>query len=217
MPQAFTVIERYRETEGSASATGEFSDAEWELLVRFADYADELRSTRVVSQGARVSYSVKWSQEDGESQTATLPPPDDLSAFLHRLRPFILDGEPTFAPKICKVLKRRITLPGFRERFDILNQLFFGKGEKLSISLGEVNVNTEQTLKKWLNAFEYHRDLDKQEDLVPLTKAFPDDSLKAILAIELMGKATVIIRLAQLVRGIQQRGQFELIVPGGAS
>jgi len=215
VPKSFTITITSRTGE-KASCAGEFPDDEWKRLDRFLEYADELSATGMVRNKRTISYSMKWHHEQGESHEATLPPPDELSAFLHRMRPFVLDNEPTHVPRILNVLARRVTLPQARRILDIHRKRFLKQLDgDLRISTGEVELTSEETLKKWLNAFEYHRDEDKQLELRAVTEGFPPPSSRAIFLISLFDKANAVFETASLIRALKKRGRAETSMPDG--
>jgi hypothetical protein len=72
-----------------------FEDHEIALLEEYLECADALLALAVVQQGVPCSFEI--SVRDGAIAyvNVEIPPAADLSALLHRLRPFILSGERT--------------------------------------------------------------------------------------------------------------------------
>ncbi|MGK5092752.1 hypothetical protein WDW89_12150 [Deltaproteobacteria bacterium TL4] len=70
---------------------------------------------------------------------------------------------------------------------------------QMVLSLNDVIINSEETVKNWLNAHEYHRDQDKQKELEELSKLLPLDAMKPIFLSLLTDKAYAICGLARLI------------------
>jgi len=96
----------------------EFPDNEWERLVRFKDHAARLLATGLLQRGPLPNYTFQWDREFGILHLAVLPSEDDTAAFLHRMRRFVLQREPTFFNKICNIISRRVDLPMCTEALD---------------------------------------------------------------------------------------------------
>ncbi|MFV2073635.1 MAG: hypothetical protein ACC742_13395 [Thermoanaerobaculales bacterium] len=160
MPLNTAITIAFGETGHRVSIAGEFSDDEWPVLRDFVSYARELNRCRFV-QGKRGSgLNIKWSQGKGVTYNVMLPPEDEFAAFLHRLRPFLLNNEPTYFHKIFKLLARRLDNKQFRLLIRPYKEAFSGKlmQSHMQITSDEIVLNSERILNDWLNGFEYHRD-----------------------------------------------------------
>ncbi len=71
-----------------------FSDSEWDQLHEFLGHVADLQATQFVAKGANVHLQFEYKVGQEPSWSAQMPPEDELFAFLHRLRPLILQGEP---------------------------------------------------------------------------------------------------------------------------
>lgn len=106
MPQPFNITVQNQRTGAKATIAGEFPDAEWTILTQFLSYSMELGATGIIRERRTISYTFNWNRDEGSSHEASLPTDDQISAFLHRLRPFVLENEPTFVPRIINILAR---------------------------------------------------------------------------------------------------------------
>jgi len=70
---------------------------------------------------------------------------------------------------------------------------------QMKVSSGEVLINSEATLKQWLNAFEYHRNADKAEELEKSLAKLPTGISRPIFFMLLPQKADAIRYLAHVV------------------
>src|SRR2546426_12836705 len=96
LSQAFYVRLDNLETGETAEIRGEFSSEEWRMLRLFSARARRLVESGPVRTKARVSYRLQWEAGKGLSHHAdAMLTPDELGAFLHRMRPFVLKGERT--------------------------------------------------------------------------------------------------------------------------
>ena len=191
-----------------------FEDDEWRWLNAFVQYAEELAATPIVQDGFGTSLKMKFTQEQGLSIEAKTPPMDAVRLFLHKLRPFILKDERTSYYRISAILDRRFEddtirtlLLGHKRRFSTARaQGLFTIHVSSTISdkggMPPTILNSDETLMKWLNAHEYHRDEDKQKELEELHRAFPADALRTILVSLLIDKAQAIFDLADFARCI---------------
>jgi len=137
----------------------EFTAAEWQLLQRYLREVKALRATRFVEQRSGVNLNLKVEKDLGVSWSVLMPPVDDLLAFLHRLRPLILEGEQPSFLKARKVIARKLkgtANPLLRYLLDL-----FKSREMQKIVVMQSNdqvMNSEEMVFTWLNAHEYHRD-----------------------------------------------------------
>jgi hypothetical protein len=92
----------------SVEHIAEFTDDEWRQLHEFLSHVADLQSTRFIAKGAGVQMSFNWSQGNAPSWSVQAPPDDEVFAFLHRLRPLILQKEPACFPKVRALLNRKL-------------------------------------------------------------------------------------------------------------
>jgi len=146
----------------------------------------------------------------------SLPPEDDIAAFLLRMRPFILASEPTSFVKTRKTLRRYVTIPSARRYLDQLRDRYAGNAMPFAITVGseagEMSLSTNEAILKWLNAFEYHQDEEKQAYLRSMYAVFPEHSARAIFLYALLERAAAIGKLGALIDGLSKREGRELEV-----
>jgi hypothetical protein len=186
----------------------EFADDEYHVLERFVEETDRLAETRLVQSGSSIGYSMKM-DSNGVTTEASMPPEDDVLAFLYRLRPFVLKDEQTAFFRVCKILDRRLRHPSIQPLIEAHRDLFSGKQfqslMKISITSEagkDIVLNSEATLEKWLNAYEYHRDADKRQHLEQLHWMLPVESSRPMFVSMMIDKARAIAKVAQIIRSI---------------
>jgi hypothetical protein len=217
MPQPFRITLK-NETTGEANViAGQISDPDWELLLAFLQEAERLRRTKFVNEGATVRYELSWDHKKGQEHKTTMPDEDTVSSFLHRMRPFVLQRERFFLPKILNALRRNIVAPQMSKIFELQLDRFFGRGTSgftVTAGAADLDLTSDDTVLKWLNAVEYHRDQDKQTDLETASLAVPSEAQRAIFLTAMMDKAKSILIIADLIEGLRDRSGKETYADG---
>ena len=181
--------------------SGLSNDDEWQSLEEYLASVEALSSLDLVREETTIKYSVTLHEEGTPSCSAELPPEVDVSALLHRLRPFVLHGERTDFDTICNCLCRNIAVDEFRDLIKYLQHLYNGRKMRSAILVAAdgIEINSDKTLRKWLNAYEYHRDRDKRADLESLHETFPPKASRAMFISMLLDKARAIVALGDII------------------
>ena len=192
----------------------EFSDEEWAQLQAYLGHVRDLQATRFFEQGAEIQLKMSWKEGEGLTWRVATPPSDDVFAFLHRLRPLILEKkEPATFLKVRALLARKLKDAPIKPLMKFLLSLYQGKEMKKLIVMQSNNeiMNSEKMLFKWLNAHEYHRDYEKQEFLDTLHKILPLDWSRGVFLSLLVDKAKAISNLGLLVQiALGERDTFSV-------
>jgi hypothetical protein len=159
------VVARLRTREGEEIAYPcRFTSDEWALLEEFATEAEALSRTRLLSKRwGNFEVSLTMDGEGLRFHPTSLPDPDDFRACLLLMRPFVLEGERTFFPRIRKILAGRLNHPAFQRYLDRQKEIFEGLRQGMVVMSNGVQVNSATTLDRlWLNGYHYHRDKGKR-------------------------------------------------------
>jgi hypothetical protein len=185
----------------SARLQGSFSDEDARDFALFTEAEVELGECEYVLADMPLDVTVKWDAGVGFSPVR-LPPTAHVSEFLHRLRPFLLEGEATSFLRILSLVGRYYADPPLRDNLKLAKQTFLGRESQryYQFRVEDLLINSDAALKVWLNAFEYHRDLDKRAYLGDLASAVPLDVMKVFFLDTLRDKATAIFWLAMFLR-----------------
>lgn len=169
---------------------GEFTEDEHATLNRFVECEEELATSEYVKAGMPLEGKIAWDADTGFA-APTLPPAAQIREFLHLLRPFLLEKEPTAFNRVRGLVARRYVDPDLRNNFKLLDYSFSGKHLQslFKWSAGDLVLNSEAGLTTWLNAFEYHRDADKRKILQSVSEGIPLDVQK-VLFIDLLREKT---------------------------
>jgi hypothetical protein len=122
------------------------------------------------------------------------------------MRPFVLKkNEPAYFNAISNIITRRLALPFCVQAVQKQRDRFACKQLGFSIQAGPLVLTSELALDKWLNAFEYHRDPQKQAELTTLYETFPEPAARALFLNSLLEKAAAVLTLAGLIEAIEKR------------
>ena len=165
--------------------TGQIPGEEWKKLLKFHDEGGRLLEGIKECGDLSVRFSWKFNRDDNTSRlvNTAMPKRRDLGVILHSLRPFILQKEPFEFRKTVNILNRYMKHEAMKFYFQFHKDMFSGKLQNgMQLIFGEsLIVNSEKTLMIWLNAYEYHRDEDKQRFIDEIAKLLPKDLLKSYI------------------------------------
>ncbi|MGD9652109.1 MAG: hypothetical protein AB7V12_07040 [Candidatus Dadabacteria bacterium] len=194
--------------------SGEFTDDEWEVLENFMKEARKLFDSEIFPSKLKVNIGINWDEKVGFTDNSSLPSDDAISILLHKIRPFILQKENTYIPKVCNTLRKRISNSRVVEWINEDRDQFLGKhfeshmrivyGNRTDPNIKRTQINSEETLQKWLNAYEYHRDENKKIEFENLNRFFPYQTNKAIFICMLIDKVRALTRLYNIIYNIKK-------------
>ena len=203
-------------TSGEASEHfAEFTDVEWRQLNNYLSHVTDLHSTQFIIKRKGVRLNFDWKEGSNPKWSVKVPPVDDVSSFLHRLRPLILQAEPACFQQVRKVLNQRLKDAPIHPFMKRLSEVFNGREMQKLIAMesNDCIVNSEKMLFTWLNAYEYHREADKQELLESHSKIMPTDWSSGVFLILLCEKERAISNLGALVEVVLgKRNALSLIL-----
>jgi hypothetical protein len=208
MSKTFTMSFRNPATQEQVEVRGEFRDDEWKQLLDFAQYAEDVERTSFFQDGAKINAHLTWDWKEGVSDESTLPSRPVVAELLHALRPIILQKEPTNFLRVCSIISKHSDHPYPREILGRLREHFTADPVRAgwTISFEDVDLNSEDTLNSWLNAYEYHRDAAKRADLERAHGGPPGPLMKALFLILLHNKAEAALTLAGMIRAMEKGG-----------
>jgi hypothetical protein len=187
-----------RPTEHARFALG---DAEVAVLRQFLNEALALQDALLRQGGFASSYHFSWNVEKGVEISGAEPTDDQRAVILHRLRPFLLEGETCYFHSVRGIVARSSETPFLHDWLRATKARFMGKmlEQKVVISVNDLILNSERALNHWLYGFEYHRDEAKAVALIKAHDPVPVDSSRPIFIMMLQEKATAVLHLAHVV------------------
>jgi hypothetical protein len=143
-----------------------------------------------------------------------LPPDDDLAAFLHRMRPFLLQKESTSFITICKILDWRLEDVILRAVVERQRCLYSGKEfqSEVRITSNATLLNDDKIVLKWLNAYEFHRDKSNRAELDALHQIIPLQHMRAIFISTLMDMGKAVLEITHLIGAMKRGGETTITV-----
>jgi hypothetical protein len=191
----------------SEEVSGTLKDDEVQTLEEFVRYAEDLGNTTYMREGPAAALEVRFDKGKEPKVTPTLPGADVADAFVHRLRPFILESEPTSYPRVSGMIARSLDHPLMRQFLRAHSDQWTGKTirSQMHVSDNFGLLNSDESLMRYLNAYEYHRDRDKQERFEGPRGLLSDDGLRAFYLMLLTSKAKAVLRLSFVCNVILQK------------
>ena len=199
---SFTI--RNKNTGDSSIVSGDFEDNEIELLKDYKANVQRLLETRSIKESMFGGYKIQYDDNSGLVFESSLPDEDYISAFLHRMRFFILNKERSSYNSISGIIKRRLNNSMLNQKFQIQRLAYDGKTiqSMIQIQCDEEIINSEKMLLEWLNSYEYHNDEDKKENIIKLHNIFPLEVSRVIFIMMLREKAKSIISINSIIDSI---------------
>jgi len=176
-------------------------------LDRYSIYAKELLEISLVQKGTFTNLKIDWRRGKEVSYSSYLPPEEEIIVLMHKIRPFILKKEQTHFNKIINILSKKIKDNEFLKLIKLEKDIFSGKNmrESFEFILNKEIINSEKILIKWLNAYEYHKDEDKQAELERMHKIIPLEFTRGVIIMMLQEKIKAILNLSGFVNVILSR------------
>lgn len=118
------------------------------------------------------------------------------------MRPFILQGERTSFANIQGLLGRKFNSPLVHGWLKGARKVYSGEHMQAQVRIhaNDIDLLTEETLRLWLNADEYHRDQESREAVRNLEVMLGRDGFRAIMLNLLVDKARAVMALHAIVR-----------------
>lgn len=200
MPKPFKFTLKSENSDDTV-ISGQFDSTEHVILLNYLEQYEQLIQSKPLREGFPCSFTEKWEEGVGSTIKTSLPDNDTLSILLHRLRPFILQEEPASYLKTVSILGKQIKNNFIRQILKEERKLYDGRDAQqyLRISSNDILINSEETLYKWLNSHEYHRDPDKRKEIDTLLEQFPENLMKVLLVSMLVDKVESIKNIASII------------------
>lgn len=102
---------------------------------------------------------------------------------------------------VTGIIARRFTDPSIRGMVRAQRALYDGRDFQSQIRIESNNtvINCEETLMKWLNAFEFHTDETKRAEIEKLHQLMPLEASRAIFIMLLIEKVKAIMNIANFI------------------
>jgi len=177
----------------------------------FIARSEELQVLRLVKQGMKASYNLKWDADDGKLvRTSNEPDEEDFRSFLLLFRQFISNDEPIFINKVfndceCYLMDEKIK-EELRQTRAEWNHIF-KKMSDFEMIIDGKSFSSEYALDLWINGHYFHNDADKAAKLNELTKEIIPFTRMQLFA-TLPGLTQIIIVVGQGIAKCIRDGKF---------
>lgn len=199
----FKIVVKNKYTGIETVCSGEFAPEEVAVLRDFQAYSSELSSAEMFRNGWKSS-PLGWSEQRGfYSEDKT--PKSQIRELVHLLRPFVLQGENTNYFKVVNILSKRMDSVGIRALLKRWKDGFSQDPSQASVAISAngLLLNSDKAFFLWLNAFEYHRDKEKQTELEAALGSLPFELAKNVFINAAVVKVDAISRLAKFIWDIE--------------
>lgn len=186
----------------------EIPDDEWARILDFVQHVETVLQSRILQEGFRINFNLNFSAERRQfTFSGTLPPDDDVGILLHRMRPFVLQKESTYLPKICKLLARYIENAPFRTAMGQIVAEFSSKTfqQEMKINCNGRVLNSDEMLNNWLNAYEYHHFTDAKSAFDGFRTFLPEGWQRALFLSMMLDKTRAVLTTWMVAAWLERR------------
>lgn len=176
-------------------------------LRAFVREVDAMAACRWVQEG--MSSGIHFRFQGSQSVvSAEIPHWEQVQVFLHRARPILLEKEATFLPKIANIVGRRLDHEVVRALMKQYRDMFLlREAAKLySVTIDELELNSEGFFNLWVNTEEFHRDPAHLKWLKVAESILGKDGVRAFACALLAEKARAALMLADYVEVMLKPG-----------
>jgi hypothetical protein len=192
---------------------------EWEALALCHNRARKLAGNAVVDRMERnpqETYGFLVSGPTGRFEPTATVSEVELNDLVTRLRPFMLQGEPTHVPLVCKHLKRRIEIQAVRDWLDIVCDVFEGRALQihLVVPAGAEILNSNEFLMKWLTSKVFHVEPELEREVDAALAQVDPELARYFLVLMLKLKLAALTYVCELIAALD--GGAAYTVPNAA-
>lgn len=170
------------------------------FLLTYLEFMDRVCDATLLQRGMPGVTSLAWKAGEGWTVTCAEYTNQELHELLHVLRPLILKREPYSFQQTSSMLSRLINSERFNKWLRRQRSLY-EKGEPglyMQFSINEQKIFDESFLSLWLNAEQYHSDLEKKAAWSQLESALTSRNARGLLMGQLQGRVKALLNLAYI-------------------
>lgn len=180
---------------------------EKEKIELFLERVDELRGTKLIANGFRISSKISWDEEEGVKVELPEISDDSLRSLLTIFRHFISDNEPTYMYSIFNLCHRLLSNDSLKSELIEIRKYWKTSLERNGIQLkfNDKELQPEELMSIWVNGWSHHNDLNYRrllKSLIPYEGAI----LKAFFLDALVESTKVVLCAGDAIRFAYNRG-----------
>ena len=186
--------------------SGELSDLDWKLLIKYLFHLERALECRLINRGIPGITGMKW-EKGGVVINAESYSNSELHELLYVLRPLILHNESASFGVVRSILGRCFKSKRFSAYLKELQHLFdHGQlAEYMQIFVGEQRLFDSSLLRTWLNGTQYHTEEEKAAAWQEIETYLNSENARAIVINQLKDRVSALILLGQVVRAITNK------------
>jgi hypothetical protein len=195
----------------------ELSEDDVQLLERYLQNCDRLKEARLLKNEFPSIKNIKWTTESGMSFEVSEFSYSDVCELLHLARPLFLSREPASFEKACAVIGKQAKGTAMAQHLKHLRSTY-ERGDYQSyfqITVGDVPLFEDETLKHWLNGVEYHQDVERAKVVRELEESLSKEVARGIFVSQLSGRVRAVFMLGHLANLIARTEADEALQPTG--
>lgn len=181
--------------------SGRFTTADLALLDSFTGFVSRVRASSLLVRGMPAITKMRW--ESGKELVFECAPYSDaeLHELLHVLRPLILHEEATSFDKVAALLKRCFSSRAVSDQLKLIRHIYeHGEVSRyMQVSVGGQELFKKSLLDLWLNAAQYHTDVDKAAAWRELEQSLTSPNTRALVMTQLQDRVKALFNLDYIV------------------
>lgn len=185
--------------------TLEWSEKEINSIIKFERLASEFKTLTRDIDFSKIACKISATIKQPIEVKSELLDNNNISILLHKMRPFILQKESTFLPKVCKILSREIK--------DEHSRKFIKQAIKVYITEQNKTINSDEVFKLWINSSEYHYDEEKIFEIDRLLEFIPQNLFIYLMHEVIIRKTNSIIKILEIVDAILNHRKIGVVIP----
>lgn len=178
------------------------SDEERKCIRIFKRKAQDLAKTAVLKKPLRIAISLKGGK-DGFASKVDLPREEFLTAFYSAFRFFYLEKEPSNFLRVINIIKKHSKSSLVNQAMDQNELKWSGKISSVKFEACGKKLTTKLILDLWFNAYYFHSDEKKFDELRDIQQILSDDLAKYILASAVYDASQAVLNVAQALETLK--------------
>lgn len=178
---------------------------EKDCILAFRKRCKEMLQTRILREGHKIQYKLKWSVGQTLTSISDLPAEDDLRSFYMAFRFFYHQKEKSNFFRVANIVKRISQNEYVDQVIKQLKEKWHGalNRKPFYIEVNGKTITTRLIIDLWFNAHYFHGDENKQEELENLCSVLPNDFAKLLLIEAILDATDAVLALYNSIKNLE--------------